>query len=288
VTAGVPAPPTEVIDEAALLLSLAARPVIWAGGGVLAAGASAELAAVAEVLGAPVVTSTSGKGAISEDHPLALGSTFAAREVARLLGDADAGLAVGTSFSARSTRGGGMALPMQLFQVDADPTVLGRVYPVRSGIVGDARAFLEGLAVSLERRGVRAREGAAERVAEIRAAARERLAASGPAEEDVAALRRAIPPEVPTVWDPEPARWGVPRFPVPVAGTFHAPPADAAPGSSPTVAERVAEEWGGPVVAVVEGDDPGSIGALARALGAPGPAVVVVAVGTVRGKVPGS
>lgn len=278
-TAGVPAPPTEVIEEAALLLSLAARPVIWAGGGVLAAGASAELAAVAEALGAPVVTSTSGKGAISEDHPLALGSTFAAREVARLLGDADAGLAVGTSFSARTTRAGGLALPMQLLQVDTNPSVLERVYPLRSGIVGEARAFLEALAAALRRRGASARPGVTELVAEVRAVARERLGASGPPEEDIAALRRAIPPEVPTVWDPEPARWGVPRFAVPVAGTFHAPAADASARSAPAVAARVAEARGGPVVAVVGGDAFGGPAGLADALTVPGPAVVVVAAG---------
>jgi len=282
VTAGVPAPPTEVIEEAALVLSLAARPVIWAGGGVLAAGASAELAAVAEALGAPVVTSTSGKGAISEHHPLALGSTFAAREVARLLGDADAGLAVGTSFSARSTRGGGMALPMQLFQVDTDPSALGRVYPLRSGIVGEARAFLDALAAALGRRGAPARPGVTELVAEVRAAARDRLGTSGPKEEDVEALRRAIPPEVPTVWDPEPARWGVPRFPVPVAGTFHAPAAGAGAGSAPAVAAQVAQARGGPAVAVVEGDAADGLTGLAGvadALAAPVPTVLVVAVG---------
>ena len=276
-TAGVPAP-SEVIEEAALLLSLAARPVIWAGYGVLVAGASAELAVVAEALGASVVTSTSGKGAISEDHPLALGSTFAAREVARLLGEADAGLAVGTSFSARSTRGGGMVLPMQLFQVDTDPSVFGRVYPLRSGILGEARAVLEALAAALGRRGARPRAGATELVAEVRTAARNRLSETGPPEEVVEALRRAIPAEVPTVWDATPAVWGVPRFPVPVAGTFHAPPADAAPGSSPAVAERVAEGCGRAVVAVVEGD-PGGLRELAESLAAPGPAVVVVAVG---------
>lgn len=43
------------MEEAAKLLNQSARPVMWAGGGVLRSGASAELAVVAERLSAPVV-----------------------------------------------------------------------------------------------------------------------------------------------------------------------------------------------------------------------------------------
>ena len=273
-TAGPAAPSTELIEEAALLLSLAARPVIWAGGGAVAAGAWDELAAVAALLGAPVVTSTSGKGALSETHPLAVGSLFGAPEVARLLGQADAALAVGTSFSARSTKRWQLPLPLQLFQVDVDAGVFGRRYPARSGILGDARAVLAALATGLRARPAGpARDGAAERVVVVREAARDRLRASGPPAGSIEALRRAIPTEIPTVWDGGPARWGVPLFPVPVPGTFRAPAPDATPGCSPVVALDLARQRRGPAVALVGAGDVGDLAPLAEA----GVPVVVLA-----------
>src|SRR6185369_3757735 len=63
-------PDLALIDEAAGVLARAERPVILAGGGALRAGAS--LVALAERLGAPVVMTTEGKGAIPASHPLAL------------------------------------------------------------------------------------------------------------------------------------------------------------------------------------------------------------------------
>ena len=64
-------PPCDVglVAEAAAVLATARRPLLVAGGGVVAAGAGAELQAVAERLGAPVVTSVMGRGAIPETHP---------------------------------------------------------------------------------------------------------------------------------------------------------------------------------------------------------------------------
>ena len=275
-TAGSAAPSTGLIEEAALLLSLAARPVIWAGGGAVAAGAWDELGDVAGLLGAPVVTSTSGKGALAETHPLAVGSLFGAPEVARLLGQADAAVAVGTSFSARSTRRWQLPLPLQLFHIDIDAGVFDRRYPARSGILGDARAVLAALAGGLVARPPGpAREGAAERVVPTREAARERLRASGPPAGSIEALRRAIPAEIPTVWDGGPARWGVPLFPVPVPGTFHAPVPDAAPGRSPVVALGLARRQRGPAVALVGAGDVGDLAPLAEA----GLPVVVLVLG---------
>lgn len=222
------------IDEAAHLLSLSARPLIWAGGG--AAGAGEALAEVAELLAAPIVTSTSGRGVLGDGHPLLVGSLSAASEVARLTGGADAGLAVGTSFSPRSTRNGGFPLPMQLFHIDTDASVPGSRYPVRLGITGDAGAVLRALADRLRvhsaggaPRDVQAQAAA---VAATRAAARARLAAGwAPAPPVVLdLLRAAVPPEVPTLWDGSVARFAVPLFAVPEPGTFYAAPPDSGAG----------------------------------------------------------
>lgn len=267
--------PRAQVDEAALLLSLSARPVIWAGAGAIAAGAGEAVAAIADLLAAPVVTSVSGKGILGEDGPLIVGSLFGAPEVARLLGGADAGLAVGTTFSGRSTRNGSLPLPMQLIHIDLDPAVFGRCYPVRLGIPGEARAVLEVLADRLAAHAAggagaaRDRPAQAAKVAEVRAAAKLRLAAgSGGAVDVLDALRRAIPPAVPTVWDSQSARWAAPLFPVLEPGTFRTPARDAPAGSALATARALAEA--GPAVAVV------SPAELASGQGAPGGAAVIV------------
>ncbi|HYM64619.1 MAG TPA: thiamine pyrophosphate-binding protein, partial [Gaiellaceae bacterium] len=62
------------VEEAVRVIAGAERPVLWAGGGVSRSGAWPELAALAERVQAPVVTSYMGKGTFPEDHPLAAGS----------------------------------------------------------------------------------------------------------------------------------------------------------------------------------------------------------------------
>src|SRR4030095_11247578 len=100
------------IHKAAYLLSHAHRPIILAGGGVIAAGASQELVKLAELLQAPVLMSPMGKGSISADHPLCAGNTFTwvtadlqnmERSVSPLTREADVALAVGFRFSQLST-----------------------------------------------------------------------------------------------------------------------------------------------------------------------------------------
>ena len=87
------------------------RPLIWAGGGVVAAGASAELTALAERLQAPVVTTIEGRGAIAEDHPLAVGPQSDHAEVSAVIADADVVLAVGSRFPAHRRPVGRPAAP---------------------------------------------------------------------------------------------------------------------------------------------------------------------------------
>lgn len=89
-----PAPPPTAIERAAALLNAARFPVIYAGGGVVAANASHALRRLAEKIGAPVVTSENGLGAISARHDLAL-PNLAGRA---LLPHADVVLVVGSRF----------------------------------------------------------------------------------------------------------------------------------------------------------------------------------------------
>lgn len=92
-------PDAMAVEKAAALLAAAELPVIYAGGGVLAAKASVALAALAEKLQAPVVISENGRGALSDHHPLAL-TALAGRAV---FAHADVALIVGSRFADNTT-----------------------------------------------------------------------------------------------------------------------------------------------------------------------------------------
>jgi acetolactate synthase-1/2/3 large subunit len=137
------------IAEAAQLLSAAKRPVIVAGGGVIAAEATPELIAVAELLGAPVTHSFQGKGAFPADHDL---YAWPCGDMGSIPGNAvtrsaDVILAVGCRFSDRITSsyrpGVTFNIPdTKLVHIDIDGFEIGRNYPVEVGIVGDAKSSL--------------------------------------------------------------------------------------------------------------------------------------------------
>jgi acetolactate synthase-1/2/3 large subunit len=142
-----------VIDEAAGRLREAKRPLIVAGGGVISAGASAELAALAHRLGAPVITSVMGRGAIPETDPLWLGVLPNYRSTQAALERADVVLAVGCRFTHRSTKGLMLKLDFKpeqtLIHLDIDPSVIGLMHRASVAIVGDARNGLSGLLAAL-------------------------------------------------------------------------------------------------------------------------------------------
>jgi acetolactate synthase-1/2/3 large subunit len=149
-------PAADDVERAAQLLAGARRPVIVAGGGAISAEATAELTAFAERLGAAVVTTWNGKGAIDESHRLAaltIGDT-ASSCGNELASSADVILSVGnrfTDWSASSYRKGVTFSipPSKLIQVDIDPREIGKNYPVEVGLVGDARAAIADLLEAL-------------------------------------------------------------------------------------------------------------------------------------------
>ncbi|WP_397452551.1 thiamine pyrophosphate-binding protein [Pseudomonas sp. NA-150] len=144
------------IERALQLLVKARRPVILAGGGVIAAEASLELTALAESLCAPVVTTTNGKGAIAEDHLLSAGPIGRSGSPCanQLLATADVVLAVGSRLANTLQEGwGGGAVSalahVQLIQVDVDAHEIGRNHRVEVGITADARNVLADLVAAL-------------------------------------------------------------------------------------------------------------------------------------------
>jgi acetolactate synthase-1/2/3 large subunit len=135
-------PEPERIREAASLLADATRPLIWAGGGVISADASEELTRLAEHLNAPTITTGEGKGAIIENHPLALGDPNFGTNPA--LAQADVILVIGSRFYLRRSQW--TPQPEQkIVQIDIDPAEVARNYPVEMGIVADAGSAIVSL-----------------------------------------------------------------------------------------------------------------------------------------------
>jgi acetolactate synthase-1/2/3 large subunit len=149
----------DTIANAAKLLKEAQRPLIFAGGGVIAAEAWEELVEVAELLQAPVLMSPMGKGAIPADHSLCGGVTFTwvtadlqnmEKSISPLATLADAALAVGFRFSQLATVNYTLPVPKNLVQIDVDPNEIGGNYPAAVGIVSDAKIALQQLRDSLK------------------------------------------------------------------------------------------------------------------------------------------
>lgn len=144
-----------MLEEAAAVLAQARQPLILAGTGAVRSGAGAEVAALAEALGAPIVTTLKGKGAVPGDHPLCLGHVALGRspaaEHAVKSPDVDLLVAVGTTLSEWTNFAWDPAFARnaQVLQFDIDPAEVTRVYPVRLAVLGDARACLRGVLARL-------------------------------------------------------------------------------------------------------------------------------------------
>lgn len=153
VAAGAPDP--RAVEAAADLLYEARRPLVLAGMGVHHADASDELRAVAEHLGASVMTTAGARGALSENHELSVGMAFPWGTPAHL--ESDVVLAVGTQAgeSVQYLMPPAWTGPpaQRLVHLDADGTRVGVNRPVDVGLVGDAKAGLAALGDALRRRG---------------------------------------------------------------------------------------------------------------------------------------
>jgi len=151
-----PAPDPADLAAAAAVLRAAHRPFILAGGGVQLSGAGPALTALAERAGAAVGTTLSGKGAMAEDHPLSVGVTgsMGTTAAAAALAEADVVLLAGCKAGSGATYG--WTLPrgdQAVIQLDIDPAELGRAFPLRAALLGDARAGLDALLGALREDG---------------------------------------------------------------------------------------------------------------------------------------
>jgi acetolactate synthase-1/2/3 large subunit len=131
------------------------RPVILAGAGVIWADACGDLRDLAAMLGWPVVTGSSGRGAIPEDHPLSAGfaGTFGMITAGRVLREADGILALGCKFSDNVTANWKLVGPAaHIVHCDVDPEAIGRHVPAEVPVVADAGHFIRALAAALRER----------------------------------------------------------------------------------------------------------------------------------------
>jgi acetolactate synthase I/II/III large subunit len=138
-------PPDQAdIQRAGEMLATAKKPLIWAGGGVIVANASAELQALTEALGALVATTPEGKGAIPEDHALALGVGYYGHGAPSYAAPrADVILAVGTRLTGQMRGPTAPRAPQRLIHLDVDASVIGKNYPADIALVGHAKPGLQ-------------------------------------------------------------------------------------------------------------------------------------------------
>jgi acetolactate synthase I/II/III large subunit len=193
VTAEVQPKPGDV-EAVAARIRAAQRPLVFAGQG--AAGAAAAVRALAELLPAPVITTTSGRGVLPEDHPCCLcfdspGSPK--RAVADLFSASDLVLALGVKFSHNGTHGGALPFdPATLVHVDTAPGNLG------TAVHADADAFLQRLNPTLAGSASTWDEAAIgdwrRRLETAAASASEPTVGGGTASEAFASLRKWLPP----------------------------------------------------------------------------------------------
>ena len=150
------APDPAAIEAAARAIDSATRPVLVLGGGVVLSHAEAELAALAERIGAPVCTTISGQGSMPDSHPLhagVVGSNGGVAATRAIVDAADLVVFVGCRAGSVTTERWRHPRPgTRIVHVDVEPGVIGANFRTEAGVVGDARLALAALASAVARR----------------------------------------------------------------------------------------------------------------------------------------
>lgn len=140
------APDPVAVRQAAKMLLAAKNPILWAGQGILYAGATDQLVALAELLPAPVATTNPGKSAMPEIHPLALGASTRSRPkmYTDLIARADVIMAIGSSLS-KTWFGPRMPPGKTVIHSTNDAADVNKDYRANHAVIGDAALVLEAL-----------------------------------------------------------------------------------------------------------------------------------------------
>jgi acetolactate synthase-1/2/3 large subunit len=187
-----PAPDEDHLARAAELLDRSRRPLIWAGGGALAADAGAAVAQLAERLVAPVILTYSARGLLPPGHPCLVEATPHVAQVGALWDEADAVVAIGTDLDGMMTQSWKQPQPPQLIAVNVDPADASKNYLPDLLIEADAATAIEALVQRVPERGGLDALGA--RLRDLNAAVRAELAETDPeALGFIEAVERAVP-----------------------------------------------------------------------------------------------
>jgi len=149
VTEPLPALNLEDIGIARRLLSTAAQPLIWAGGGALRAEAGVEIGELAKRLAAPVITTFGARGLLPPGHPCLAPNPVHTPEVGKLWDEADVVLGIGTDFDGLMTQNWLMPKPPKLIAVNVDPVDAAKNYLPDLTLAGDARDVVGQLVTGL-------------------------------------------------------------------------------------------------------------------------------------------
>ncbi len=291
-------------EHVAQALASAERPVLYAGGGVLGARATSQLAAIAETLQVPVAHTLMGKGCLRDDHPLLLGMTgFWGTPIANeMCREADLIVAVGTRLAEANSSSWDPRYtfripPSRLIHIDIDPAEIGRNFPTELGIVADAQNALGMIAQAAKACQPRARGDLRERIAQGRKAFAANWAEQWSSnqyplrpERILAEVRKALPDDGFLVTDVGWNKNGVAQqFPVNVPGSFITPSGLATMGFGPAavLGVKVAQPNRAALALVGDGAFSSNMSVVATAMEAEIPVVWVVmdnaAFGTIAG-----
>ena len=198
-------PGRESLQKAADVIARSKLPLVYAGGGVARSDAEAALVGFAEAMNIPVITSSGGKGTISDDHPLSYGSCFSPRgermemnQLHEVMQSADVVIGIGARFSL----GNPASESSTLVNINIDHNELTRVQANTIPLHGDAGATIEALLPYL----LEADAGKRPSPAEAVAAARRLIAyydikQKEPQYAIMDVLRNSVPPDAYVVWD---------------------------------------------------------------------------------------
>ena len=146
-------PVSQSIKDAAALIAQSLRPVLYVGGGVIKANGSKELLALAEVIGAPVVTTLMARGAFPDSHKLHVGMPGMHGSVAAVtsLQKADLLITLGARFDDRVTgKLSSFAPNAKVIHADIDPAEIGKNRHADVPVVGDVRLTMAQLLPALK------------------------------------------------------------------------------------------------------------------------------------------
>jgi thiamine pyrophosphate-dependent acetolactate synthase large subunit-like protein len=208
--------PQSDLEPALELIAHAARPLIWAGGGALRAGAGEAVGDLARKIAAPVITTYQAAGLLGPEHPCDVGLPPFVPECGQLWDDADLVVAIGSDLDGTSTQNWAQPQPPRMLAVNVDADDAVKNYRADVVLVGDARVVTEALAAGLpEGSGMTALASQLER---LRDATWLRLDNEEPAAtEFLRSVARALPDEAIVVCDMcIPGYW---------LGGFYRPPA---------------------------------------------------------------